>query len=87
MCTTKSDSYLEYKIFLTKVTATENEVALSYHRVRGLYFLAVVFVVNIAVFTQNVYCADDINIMLSIVLTVNQNVSLHKAFQIGCATS
>ena len=85
MCTTKI-FYLEDKIFLTKVTATDNETALSYHIVRGLYFLAVVFVVNIAVFTQNVYCADDINIMLSIVLTVNQNVSLHKTFQIGCGT-
>ena len=30
-------------ILLTKTTAAQNEVALSYHRVRGLYFLAVVF--------------------------------------------
>ena len=30
-------------IVLTKTTAAQNEVALSYHRVRGLYFLAVVF--------------------------------------------
>ena len=30
-----------------KTTAAQNEVALSYHRVRGLYFLAVVFVVTI----------------------------------------
>ena len=34
-------------IFLTNITAAENEVALSYHRVRGLYFLAVVFVATI----------------------------------------
>ena len=27
----------------TKTTATQNEVALSYHSVRGLYFLAVIF--------------------------------------------
>ena len=33
-------------ILLTK-TVTQNEVALSYHKVRGLYFLAVVFVRNI----------------------------------------
>ena len=32
---------------LTKTTAAQNEVALSYHRVRGLYFLAVVFVSSI----------------------------------------
>ena len=25
-------------IFLTKITAVQNEVALSYHKVRGLYF-------------------------------------------------
>ena len=30
-------------IFLTKTTAAQNEVALSYHSVRGLYLLAVVF--------------------------------------------
>ena len=28
---------------LTKITAAQNEVALSYHRPRGLYFLAAVF--------------------------------------------
>ena len=31
-------------ILLTKTTAAENAAALSYHNVRGLYFLAVVFV-------------------------------------------
>ena len=30
-------------MLLTKTTATQNEVALGYFRVRGLYFLAVVF--------------------------------------------
>ena len=34
-------------IRLTKITAAQNEVALSYHRVRGLYFLAVVFAATI----------------------------------------
>ena len=34
-------------ILLTKTTAAQNEVALSYHSVRGLYFLAVVFVSNL----------------------------------------
>ena len=32
-----------HPILLTKTTAAQNDVALSYHRVRGLYFLAVVF--------------------------------------------
>ena len=34
-------------ILLTKTTAAQNEAALSYHKVRGLYFLAVAFVVTI----------------------------------------
>ena len=34
-------------IFLKKTTAAENEAALSYHRLRGLCFLAVVFVRSI----------------------------------------
>ena len=34
-------------ILLTKTTAAQNEDALSYHKVRGLYFLAVVFVGSI----------------------------------------
>ena len=34
-------------IHLTKTTAAQNEVALSYRSVRGLYFLAVVFVISI----------------------------------------
>ena len=36
-------------ILLTKTTAAQNEVALSHHRVRGLYFLAVVFAATITI--------------------------------------
>ena len=36
-------------ILPTKTTAAQSEDALSYHRVRGLYFLAVVFVRSICV--------------------------------------
>ena len=36
-------------IRLTKITAAQNEVSLSYHRVRGLYFLAVVFTATIVI--------------------------------------
>ena len=32
---------------LTKTTAAQNAVALSYHKMRGLYFLAVVFATTI----------------------------------------
>ena len=38
---------VKYYIFLTKITVTQSETALSYHRVRGLYFLAVIFAVTI----------------------------------------
>ena len=34
-------------ILLIKTTAAQNEVALTYHRVRGLYFLAVIFAATI----------------------------------------
>ena len=36
-------SAVHVNIILTKTTAAQNEVVLSYHRVCGLYFLAVVF--------------------------------------------
>ena len=35
-------------ILLTKTTAAQNEVALSYHKVRGVHFLAVVFVYEVS---------------------------------------
>ena len=44
-CTRSEDDYLV--TLLTKITAAKNEVALSYHRLRGLYFLAVVFAATI----------------------------------------
>ena len=41
---------MKQTILLTKTTAAQNEVALSYHKVRGLYFLGVVFVRSIFYF-------------------------------------
>ena len=40
-------SLFGFIILLTKATAAQNEDTLSYHTVRGLYFLAVVFVGSI----------------------------------------
>ena len=34
-------------ILLTKISAVQNEVALSYHKVRGVYFLAVIVATTI----------------------------------------
>ena len=44
-------------ILLTKTTAARNGVALSYHRVRGLCFLAVVFVRSIVICNNMDICA------------------------------
>ena len=44
-----------YIILLTKTTAARNGVALSYHSVRGLHFLAVVFVRSIVCFKVLLY--------------------------------
>ena len=43
-----------FSILPTKTRATQNEVALSYHRVRGLHFLEDVFVTTIGY-----QCCDD----------------------------
>ena len=40
-------SYAKITILLTKASAAQNEVALSYHGMRGLYFLAVIFAATI----------------------------------------
>ena len=40
-------------IHLTKTTAAQNDVALTYHRMRGLYFLAVIFVRSIVLSYQH----------------------------------
>ena len=36
-------------ILLTIITVAQNEAVLSYHRVRGLYFLAVIFAATIVI--------------------------------------
>ena len=40
-------------ILLTKTTAVRNEAALRYHKVRGLYFLAVVLVATIVILRRD----------------------------------
>ena len=40
-------AFLTAGIVLAKTTAARNEVALNYHRVHGLYFLAVISAVTI----------------------------------------
>ena len=45
-----------YTIYASKTTAAQNEVALSYRRVHGLHFLAVVFVTTIYYMEYILYC-------------------------------
>ena len=46
-CIIPNESYNINHTLLTETTATQNEVALTYHSVRGLHFLAVVFAATI----------------------------------------
>ena len=39
--------YINYCILLIKTTAAQNEVALSYHKARGLHFLEAAFAATI----------------------------------------
>ena len=46
-------------IFLKKITAAQNEVTLTYHRLRGLYFVAVVFAATImTLLLQKLFCVS-----------------------------
>ena len=45
-CQSGSQGY----IILAKMTAARNEDALNYHKLRGLYFMAVIFVATIVSF-------------------------------------
>ena len=47
---------------LTKTTAAQKEVALNYHRVRGLYFLAVVFVATVVDMFTASHVTKELNI-------------------------
>ena len=44
-----SDGFYNILTLLTKITAAQKEVALSYHRVRGLYFLVVIVAATIVI--------------------------------------
>ena len=59
---------------LTKTTAVQNEVALTYHKVRGLYFLAVVFAATID-FLVSLTSILDFMDCLAAILCLLSNVS------------
>ena len=45
---TVQEQFSPNTIILTKTTTVQNDDSLTYHRMRGLYFLAIVFVRSIA---------------------------------------
>ena len=47
-----SRPYRSYTTVLTKTTVVQNDVALSYRRVCGLYFRAVVFAATIVIYSH-----------------------------------
>ena len=47
---------------LTKITAEQNEAALSYHRVRGRYFLVVIFAATITLVLLSTYFSSVISV-------------------------
>ena len=49
---------------LTKITAALNEVALSYHTVRGISFLAVIFALTLGVGVANAWNTVGVRVRL-----------------------
>ena len=61
-------------MLLTQITAAKNEVAVSYHKVRGLYFPAAAFAVTIRpnIYLDKLYCfiCED-NLGISVICIVD----------------
>ena len=73
--------FFEISILVTKTTAAQNESALSYHRLRGLYSLAVVFVRSIIVTRLTTVTL----ILISVILTVLFSGELAPVFMLQWA--
>ena len=79
-------SCIDYNVYIPfiKITAAQNEVTLSYHRVRGLYFLAVIFATTVVSCTvdiahcivYNVQCSEQFTLYIAhcTVYTVHSTV-------------
>ena len=63
---------------LAKITATQNVVALSYHRVRGLYFLAVIFAATIVLIIALIKITSNILLINSTAAQNGVALSYHK---------
>ena len=69
-------------ILLTKTTAAQNEIALGYHRLRGLYFPAVVSVTTICskikskFKTKNLYTIHCVQLSQSILVLLSITPSM-----------
>ena len=70
-------------ILLTKTTAAQNEVALGYHRLRGLYFPAVVSVTTICSKIENKFKTKKlIHNTLCTTLSINHSPTLHHSLYV-----
>ena len=74
-----------YNILLRKTTAAQNEVALSYHKMRGLYIQAVFFVRSMVLIpylcllrflADNTSCIPSISCIFYIIASVNKGAKL-----------
>ena len=81
-------------ILLTKTTAAQNEVALGYHRLRGLYFPAVVSVTTICskieskFKTKNLYTIHCVQLSQSILVLLFITPSMSASYSLRvCASS
>ena len=61
----------------------QNEVALSYHRLRGLYLLAVIFAVTIISPLPMVYIISAVNLSLFSASFFSQTIILEDAKKVG----
>ena len=66
-------------ILLTKITAAQNEVVISYQRVWGQYFLAVVFAVTIMCSTKSLGRCFIVSVTVKLVYSTNATThKMHK---------
>ena len=70
-------------ILLTKTTAAQNEVALCYHRLHGLYFPAVVSVTTICSKIKSKFKTKKlIHNTLCTTLSINRSPTLHHSLHV-----
>ena len=80
MCINNSKFFFDRKfqwriVFLAKITKAQNEVALIYHKMRGLYFLAVIVGATIYVFRRLKTCVYSSSFLVDCGQTARHNAT------------